>query len=709
MRIKLQLFLCLFLLLTLVLPVKSQVGNFSWAVPVTVTNNTGAAQAGYQVRLKFNSAALISAGKLASDGRDLRFGDPCGANLYPYWIEKDLNTDTTIIWIKLDSIGLGSTLDFQMYYGDSSVSAMSSFSSTFPNALVTTGNMTLSGGSYDWVMINPGHTVTLQTGVVNTLQARAITVNGTIMGAGEGYQSPGTSSVGAGPGGGAWGTSSGAGAGSYGGLGGIGGYDSGDPINQPGPVYGTTTGIDLDMGSNGGNAPTVVGGDGGGAIKLIAEWVSVNGTINCNGGLAQQPGGGQGGGGGSGGGILLQGGHVNFTGTMTANGNGGSIGTITANDDGGGGGGGRIKLFYDQSLVNTGTMSVNGGPGGVNGGAGQGAPGSVGTTYVDTMAFQNMALSLGTEMANTAETAPVVTAPGTGCDGDPVTISLSGGFSSYSFTVDTTLAQSGQDSVFTFSPTVSQTVYISTVGVCGTYLDTVNVGVAPNPAPSISGGSGSFCMGDTVALSVSGSFTSYLWSNGGTASSTNAFTSGSYSVTVTDANGCMGSDTVLISVNPLPNPVITQNGFLLSTTQTFSSYQWNFNTNPVSGATSQSYTATQTGAYSVLVTDANGCSALSDTVNVIIIGLNPESALAEVMVYPNPFTRVANISLQVPAAGILTLEVFDLTGRFLSSKVENVNQGIWKHALDLREAPAGVYLARMEINGASAVVRLVKL
>jgi hypothetical protein len=90
--------------------------TFAWRDIVTVYNRSGAARAGYQVLLTVNTASLISAGRMVSDGRDIRFRDTAGRNL-PYWIEDEpasatalrstINSASTRIWVRLASMPAG--------------------------------------------------------------------------------------------------------------------------------------------------------------------------------------------------------------------------------------------------------------------------------------------------------------------------------------------------------------------------------------------------------------------------------------------------------------------------------------------------------------------------------------------------------------------------------------------------------------------------
>ncbi len=108
----------------------------------------------------------------------------------------------------------------------------------------------------------------------------------------------------------------------------------------------------------------------------------------------------------------------------------------------------------------------------------------------------------------------------------------------------------------------------------------------------------------------------YSWSNGATTEDISGLTTGTYVVTVTDANGCSETDTFLVgNVN---GPVITgtvtdatcygyTNGAIdITVTGGSGNYTYSWNT----GATTEDITNVPAGTYTVVVTDMNtGCSA----------------------------------------------------------------------------------------------------
>ncbi len=96
-------------------------------------------------------------------------------------------------------------------------------------------------------------------------------------------------------------------------------------------------------------------------------------------------------------------------------------------------------------------------------------------------------------------------------------------------------------------------------------------------------------------------------------------TPGTYNVSLTTSNGFSSDNatlTGLITVLPNPVPVISQNGNTL-TSSIGSGNQWYNGSNIISDATGSSYSPTASGAYSVLVTNSNGCTRASTPFNFV--------------------------------------------------------------------------------------------
>ncbi|PKP01924.1 MAG: hypothetical protein CVU11_13765 [Bacteroidetes bacterium HGW-Bacteroidetes-6] len=526
----------------------------TYIMPIEITEQTGLTQTDFQIHLTVNTQALVSQNKMNASGSDIRFfEDSCMSTALNHWVEMAMNTDTTEIWVMIPSLPASSATTIYMAYGDTSATDVSSFSTTFPNAVVSGGtNVTLSGSpNVDWLQIDSGDTLFVTAGSVLDINAREIRIDGVVFGKGAGNAGGVVSEIGYGFGGGGTSTNSGSGGGSYGGVGGTGGFDTGDTPGTGGPIYGTDTGMDIDMGSGGGASASCFGGNGGAGILFTADYLTINGAINVSGTDAFQPGGGQGGGGGSGGGFLGAGFEVIFTGAISSDGGNGSVGTSTANDDGGGGAGGRIKLFSDQTLINTGTVSVIGGLGGPNGSVSPGLPGATGVFHVGSATYEIPLVLFGIE--DTIQlSSPNIVATGTNCAGDTITLSAENTFASYLWnTGDTT------NSIAVVSG--GEYTLATTIIYCG-FIGYDTIAVSYNALPIVDLGAAlTLCLDSSTTLDAGGGLTNYLWSTGDTTQT--VLLDGSilgvgvfpYTVTVTDGNGCQNSSSVNVSVVDCPN------------------------------------------------------------------------------------------------------------------------------------------------------------
>ncbi|KAF2508061.1 DUF11 domain-containing protein, partial [Flavobacterium zhairuonense] len=174
--------------------------------------------------------------------------------------------------------------------------------------------------------------------------------------------------------------------------------------------------------------------------------------------------------------------------------------------------------------------------------------------------------------------------------------------------------------------------YVSqTLNNCESSRILVAVTVNPTPAtPSISaGGPTTFCTGGNVVL-TSTSGTGYLWSNGATTQSITVSNTGSYSVQVTNASGCLSvsSTAVNVTVNTIPSaPTASDQTFCSVDAKTVgdlspsgAGIKW-YSSNSASTA----YTGTETlstGTYYVSQT-TSGCESARTAVNVTV---NPKQA-----------------------------------------------------------------------------------
>lgn len=174
-------------------------------------------------------------------------------------------------------------------------------------------------------------------------------------------------------------------------------------------------------------------------------------------------------------------------------------------------------------------------------------------------------------------------------------------------------------------------VTLSVTNACGTFTTTIEdyIHVSANANVTITaGGSTAFCTGGSVLLqtTATGPYQWYSGTNaipGATSQTYTATQAGNYSLTTT--GNCGGtSNAIEVTIASGLQPVIVANGPVnlcnnqtvdLSVDGVYSTYQWYSGTNPVPGATSATYTASQSGTYSVFVTN-QGCEGTSNTIQV---------------------------------------------------------------------------------------------
>lgn len=183
----------------------------------------------------------------------------------------------------------------------------------------------------------------------------------------------------------------------------------------------------------------------------------------------------------------------------------------------------------------------------------------------------------------------------------------------------------------TASPTASTTytVTVTDANGCSASSSTF-VSVLPTPNAN-AGNDAAICSGFSTAIggtpAASGGSPPYTlsWSPSTGLSSTsspnptaNPAATTRYILTVSDANGCVGRDTVVVTVNPSPNLTITPSGPLticqgdsvtLDAGPGYFSYQWS------TGETTQRIIARLSGVYTAIVANGFGCR---DTAQVTV-------------------------------------------------------------------------------------------
>ena len=235
--------------------------------------------------------------------------------------------------------------------------------------------------------------------------------------------------------------------------------------------------------------------------------------------------------------------------------------------------------------------------------------------------------------------------------------------------------------------------------------------VVANVPPVVSlGNDVAYCANTTLSqiLDAGNPSASFAWSTGANTQTITVNQQGVYSVVVTDVNGCVGSDTLVVTENPSPVAVITisnlqASGADLSANGGFSSYAWS------NGGNSQNISVTASGTYWVLVTDANGCSDY-DTVQVNLpLGIGEtEGDLFNVRLWPNPVSTVAQLYLEQYPGIEAECAVYDISGKLMVQKTLQVTGGAASMQLHMQDWSPGTYMVVVRGAAAPRIFRLIR-
>lgn len=224
------------------------------------------------------------------------------------------------------------------------------------------------------------------------------------------------------------------------------------------------------------------------------------------------------------------------------------------------------------------------------------------------------------------------------CSDTEVTLSAPSGFGvSFQWLKDGTALSTETSSSITPTESGVYTVSItSALDGCSKTSTGVSLTIDNASLGTVSVSANTVCVGGTITLTATSGGSKYKWSgpNGFSAeTSTNTTTipnataanQGQYYLVMEKGTCSSLPIPFTATVNPLPNPIVNaitgtlsfcEGSSVVLSAGAYSSYQWKKNGTNINAATSQNHTASTDGNYSVLVSNANGCTKESAAVTV---------------------------------------------------------------------------------------------
>lgn len=173
-------------------------------------------------------------------------------------------------------------------------------------------------------------------------------------------------------------------------------------------------------------------------------------------------------------------------------------------------------------------------------------------------------------------------------------------------------------------------------------------------------------------------------------------TSGTYYEAFSDAYGCDSLVITNLTVNELTKPNFANNLDTLTSVGAFSSYQWYDQDGIIEGATSNHYIIEHSGTYYLEVTNENGCSAMSEGMNLIATGIDDlDYSELNLIISPNPNDGRFNLQLENIDTGKYQMQIFNEFGGVILQKELNISTSFYDEEIDLSGYSKGVYFIRV--------------
>jgi hypothetical protein len=284
----------------------------------------------------------------------------------------------------------------------------------------------------------------------------------------------------------------------------------------------------------------------------------------------------------------------------------------------------------------------------------------------------------------------------TGCGNSPVSMNAQGSGTWSIFTGNGGGFSSNVDPTAQFTGNAGDTYQVlwsNLLGCLTTYVtDTVDVILYSLPVPNLQANTSTFCEGQEMQFTAQNA-SNFIFSVNTVGNVVETNTTGIYNYTpalgdnsvivqINDGN-CTATETANFTVNNSPYPQIIISSPNLQSATMFPFYQWYLNGSAILGATSQTYTPTANGLYTLEVGLTNGCT---NSVDYLLNSLSVDEISLEFVLYPNPAQNSIFIN------GIIdqnsSYEIYDNIGQMVAN-------GALNNEINIAHLSSGFYFIKI--------------
>jgi len=249
------------------------------------------------------------------------------------------------------------------------------------------------------------------------------------------------------------------------------------------------------------------------------------------------------------------------------------------------------------------------------------------------------------------------------------------------------------------------------------FKDTDTIVIKPLPNASL-GNDVAICAGDSITLNATGGV-SYIWNTGVASNSIRISPSiqTQYSVVATGSNGCTDSDSVIVSVKPVPQVQLA--AFDSVCLQQTPFQLMGGSATPIGGTGVYSGAGVSNNYFNPMVGlgphtirytyTLNGCSAFDESSIRVVncTGIEELENESQILVFPNPITDKVYIKVH-SNVGVGKMMLSDMTGKIYDSKL--VDFSVQDHVLeiDMSSYASGIYFVKIQSETSVQTVQVVK-